>query len=222
MKRGVKLIIKELLNHVLELKVNKNIKLCKILFESVSDSDVFQMYHGGMRMEVVPDSIRGARQGKYESGIGINFTNSFETAKKYAGGSRVVHLVDIDKNIVTLEDTFIDMEEAIDFIKGLKRLKHREKIIDGIRQTKYRKDPSNIYASVLNNLFINYEAGAGKVGLDLVNFFLSKGIDGTFTDKSGNEVWFVLFNLQKIKRIQIMKGYPKTVEEWMLPNPQRS
>ena len=65
----------------------------KTLVESIG---TIQMYHGGNRWSGTPE-IRPTK-GRYEGGPGIYFTNNYETAKKYAKGSNVVQLVNIDSN----------------------------------------------------------------------------------------------------------------------------
>ena len=47
-------------------------------------SDTFQMYHGGRKWSFVPSELIAPKQGRYEGGIGIYFTNYYETARKYA------------------------------------------------------------------------------------------------------------------------------------------
>jgi len=186
------------------------------------ESSTFQMYHGGQRWSLVPSELRASKQGRYESGIGINFTNNYETARKYAGGNRVVHLVDIDRNIVDLdsEKAKIDLDEMVEFLNGLRGLKKRKEIIADLQRYSDRVKTKTIPGSVLNNLVVNHEAGAGNVGLEIVRFFLSKGIDGVFTDKNGGEVWFVLFNLSKIKGVKVIVPKEFDYKDVMLPDPR--
>lgn len=208
------------------MRKQKAMKLSQILFEVEDaaqnpDSDTFQMYHGGKKMTSIPTGLKSVKQGRYESGIGINLTNNFETAKRYAGGGRVVHIFDIDKDIVHTNDprAELNLEEVIQFLKDVKRLPKRELIISDLRRYSERRgNIEQIPADVLNNLIINHEAGAGQAGLEIVRFFLNKGIDGVFTTQGGGEVWFVLFNPSKIKNIAVVKGYPEK-DRIMLPNP---
>jgi hypothetical protein len=101
----------------------------------------------------------------------------------------------------------------------VKRLPKRDLIISDLqRYSERRGNTEQIPADVLNNLIINHEAGAGQAGLEIVRFFLDKGIDGVFTTQNGGEVWFVLFNPSKIKNIAVVKGYPER-DRLMLPIP---
>ena len=77
-----------------------------------------------------------------------------------------------------------------------------------------------IYADTLNNLIVNYEAGAGKVGIAVANYFTSKGADAHISPQSGDEFWLVVFNPKIIKKVTVVD--PKTVTSnfpFILPHP---
>ena len=195
-----------------------------ILFEEQQNlpSGTFQMYHGGTKWVETPSELRKVKQGRYESGIGINFTNRYETARNYARGNKVVHLVDIDSNIIDLESrqALIPLEQMVSFLESLKGLKKRKEIIQDLNRYAERLKTDQIPGIVLNNLVVNHEAGAGNIGLEIVKFFLANGIDGVFTPQHGGEVWFVLFNLSKIKSVKILNPKDITPEMYLLPDPR--
>lgn len=83
------------------------------------------MYYGGKRWYRIPTEFLGSAKGRYEAGPGIYFTNSYETARRYAKGSRVVHLVDIDKNFKDIDKVDIRLIEMVDFIKNCRGMKHK-------------------------------------------------------------------------------------------------
>ena len=193
------------------------IRLSDLIYENTEQNNTFKMYHGGTRWNLTPTELQPAKPKRYESGIGINFTNNFETARSYAKGNKVVHLVDIDKNVIDISKVNLDLKNLLIFLKDLKGLKKKKEIISDVIRYAEKRNLQEVPASVLNNLVINYEAGSGNIGLEIVNFFIKNGIDGTFSSQSGDEVWFVLFNLSKIKNVQIVN--PKDKIEYMLPNP---
>src|ERR1039458_2323947 len=84
-----------LYNHIQILRLNIMIKLKNLLLEN-SETNTFQMYHGGKRWSRIPSELYSHKQGRYECGVGIYLTNDYNTARKYAKGSRVVHLVEVD------------------------------------------------------------------------------------------------------------------------------
>lgn len=189
--------------------------------ENNSDTNnTFQMYHGGKRWSRIPSEILGSSQGRYEGGVGIYFTNSYDTARKYAKGSKVVHLVDIDKNFKDIKDVELPLSEVLSFIKNLSGMRHRTEIAQDLQSNASRKNQGYVSANVLNNLIVNHEAGAGKVGVALTNFLVSKGVDASLEYHSGDEFWLVVFNPNIIKKVTVVN--PRTINSnsaFMLPIP---
>ena len=77
-----------------------------------------------------------------------------------------------------------------------------------------------ISADILNNLIVNYESGAGSVGIKISNYLVSKGVDAKFELQSGDEFWLIVFNPKILKKVVIVD--PKTVNSdfaFTLPNP---
>ena len=192
-------------------------KSCKLKTEN-TETNTFQMYHGGKRWSGLPSEILPSEKGRYEGGVGIYFTNKYETAVKYGRGSRVVHIVDIDKNYKDLEDVDISLDNLVNFVKNVYGLRKKKEIIEDMVNYSKRTNKTNIPAEVLNNLIVNYEAGAGKVGVEITKYFVSNGIDASLQHQSGGEEWLVVFNPKIIKKVSVVD--PKMVKndfEWMLP-----
>ena len=192
-------------------------RLKDILLE-ITESDTFQMYHGGQRWTRIPTEIVGSKKGRYECGVGINLTNSYNTARRYAGGSRVVHLVTIDKKFKRLENVDVPLEELVDFVKNISGMRHKIDIIKDLTGYSTRTNRRSISSDILNNLVINYEAGAGQVGLSISNFFVSKGADAHVEQQGGGEFWLVIFNPKIIKSVSVID--PKKIDgdfSFMLP-----
>lgn len=178
------------------------------------------MYHGGKRWSRIPVEFIGSVKGRYEAGPGIYFTNDYNTARKYAKGSRVVHLVEIDKNYKDIETVDIPLSDMIQFVKSVSGMKHKKEIIQSLQKIAERMQRDTVSADILNNLIVNYEAGAGNVGIAVANYFVGRGIDAHLTNQSGNEVWLVVFNPRIIKKMSVID--PKTVNSdfpFSLPKP---
>ena len=191
------------------------------LAESLN-GDTFQMYHGGKRWSRIPTEILGSAQGRYEAGVGIYFTNDYNTARKYGKGSRVVHLVDIDKNYKDIKTLDIPLDDMIQFIKTVPGMKRKAEIIDALKRNSERMKRDVISAETLNNLIVNFEAGAGKAGIAVANYFVSKGADALLEPQSGAEYWLVVFNPKIIKKVTVVDA--KTVNSdfsFMLPSPPK-
>lgn len=188
------------------------IKLRK-LFEDVV-SGTFQMYHGGNRWETSPE-IRPSKGGRYEGGVGIYFTNNYETARKYAKGGKVVQLVNIKSNFRRLKDVHVELTEMIDFLKNLRGMKRRNEVMSDLKRFSDRTGKTKFSLEILNNLIVNHEAGAGDVGVEIARWFVQNGADASVQDQSGDEQWLIVFNPKII--VNYSPVNPSGNITWMLP-----
>jgi hypothetical protein len=181
-------------------------KLTDIVKE-ITDTDTFQMYHGGKRWSRIPTELISSKKGRYEAGVGIYFTNRYETARSYAGGSRVVHLASIDKKFKRLDEVNIPLKEIVNFLKNLGGLRKRQEIINDLERNATRMKRDTISADILNNLIVNHEAGSGNVGVKISNFFVSNGADASIEGGVGlqdGEFWLLVFNPAIIKSVSVV------------------
>lgn len=182
----------------------------KTLVESIG---TIQMYHGGNRWSSTPE-IRPTK-GRYEGGPGIYFTNNYETTKKYAKGSNVVQLVNIDSNFKDLSNVRVNINDIFSFIDSTSGMKKKKEIKADLQRNSERTGKSDIPLTVLNNLIVNWEAGSGDVGREVANFFVKNGADALVDEQSGGEQWLIIFNPKIIKNYEVVKNVP--VENYMLP-----
>lgn len=189
-----------------------------IKLKEIIDGDTFQMYHGGKRWERIPRDISEPIKGRYEGGPGIYFTNSYMTARKYAKGSRVVHLVDIDKNFRDIGGVYLNLQEVITFLTNLSGLKNRKQIISDLIDNAKKTDNTKVAADVLNNLIVNWEAGSGNVGRQIIQFFIDHGIDAAVSTHSNEENWLVVYNPQIIKKVSVIDPSKLNSDSYMLPS----
>ena len=195
------------------------IKLKSIIENIISPENTFQMYHGGTKWYNLPE-IRPAKKDRYEGGIGIYFTTNYLTARNYAKGGKVIHLTDIDRNFKDIEEVDIELNDMMNFLRLLRGLKNRSKIERDIIDYSNRVHRDMIPAEVLNNLIVNHEAGSGRVGLEIVKYFISKGIDASVDHQSGED-WLVVFNPKVIKRDTIVDSSKLNVDKYNLPKISR-
>lgn len=186
------------------------------LFEEVA-SGTFQMYHGGSKWSTAPE-IRPSKGGRYEGGVGIYFTNNYETAKKYSKGGKVIQIVNIRSNFRKLSDVKVPVSEIITFVDELYGLRRKKEIVSDLNRFAERTGRSEISLEILNNLIVNHEAGAGDVGTEIAKWFVSKGADASIQDQSGDEQWLIVFNPKIISSYEVVN--PKSDFEWMLPQIQ--
>lgn len=188
----------------------------KRMFES--DETTLKMYHGGSRWSYLPDEIQPGKKNRYEAGVGIYFTNSYKTARKYAKGNKVVHLVEIDKQFKDIEDVTIPVGKITEFVKNVPQLSSKSDIINDINAYSTRVGKTEVPLSILNNLVVNYQAARGKSGVYIAKFFTECGADGHIQKQSGDEIWLVVFNPKILKSVKVVN--PKEINsasQFMLP-----
>lgn len=188
----------------------------KKLYEEITGT-TFQMYHGGSRWSTSPE-IRPSKGGRYEGGVGIYFTNNYETARKYAKGGKVVQLVSIRKDFKNLKDVMVPVDELIEFINNLSGVRKRKDIISDLKRIAERSKRVDLSLDILNNLIVNWEAGAGSVGAEVAKYFVSKGADASVQHQSGDEFWLVVFNPKIITRYEVLNPKNVNVDDYILPS----
>jgi len=189
----------------------------KALYEEIK-SGTFQMYHGGSRWSTSPE-IRPSKVGRYEGGPGIYLTNNYETARKYAKGGNVVQLVDIRSAFTDLNSVRVTLSELISFVNNIQGMKKKKEIISDLNRVSARTQKLDIPLEVLNNLIVNWEAGSGSVGVQVAEYFVSKGVDATIQDQSGDEFWLVVFNPKIIINYEVVDPKKLSVDNYILPRP---
>ena len=189
-----------------------------ITLNEAESSGTFTMYHGGKRWLMTPDSLQPGVKGRYEGGVGIYFTNSYNTARKYAKGNKVVHLVEIYKQFKDIDNVRVAVEKITDFVKNVPQLSSKKEIITDIASYSTRVGKSEIPLSILNNLVVNYQAARGKSGVYIAKFFSENGADGHVQKQNGDEIWLVVFNPKILKSVKVVN--PKEINsdsQFMLP-----
>lgn len=166
---------------------------------TVTDSiDSIYMYHGGTTWYSIPNELSVGKANRYEHGVGIYTTNFYNTAIKYATGSKVVQKVEIAKNFKDICDVNLHIDDIRKFIINLKP-KNYKLILSDLERYINRINKSIISLDVLNNLIVNHNAGTGQKGSSIVKFYIVHGVDAKYIHQSGNEFWILIFNPKIIK-----------------------
>lgn len=159
--------------------------------------DTITLFHGSQRWQG-PPALQPAGKGKSDYGSGLNLTTSLDTARKYAkGGGKVLAFV-LPADLTFANNTKIPLDESLEFLDTLPRLKHRKDIKDDLR-TGAARVGGNPFAYQLENLLINYDALKGEKGPALARFLVSQGVDASIVSHSAED-YLILFNLDKIIR----------------------
>ena len=187
------------------------------LFEAIEPPQgTLWMWHGSRRWDGRPE-IRPPRSGRYEAGPGIYLTNRYSTALKYAKGGGSTMLVAVDRQMQLASSVQIPLNDAVEFVKTAPRMGHKADIISDLKSHAERMKRDTVAASVLINLTVNYEAGAGNAGLALARFLREQGVDASQEDQSGNEQWLVVINPSIIRSVKPVAARDVTLDMRDLP-----
>ena len=163
-----------------------------------------RFWHGGQRWTGTPE-LRPSRAKSYECGPGIYLTTRLATARKYAKGAGQTVLMELSPDITLLEDTSLSLDELLEGLAQLPRVRGRKDIEQRLRENAQRHPDGQLPAIYLLNLCVNNDALGGDTGPALARWFTSKGIDASLNSKS-NEDWLVVFNPAKIQKASVLKG----------------
>jgi hypothetical protein len=175
------------------------------------------MWHGSKRWDGNPE-VQAPRKGHYEAGPGIYFTTHYMTARKYAKGGGAVMLAEIDRNVRLADTILIPLETVIRFVQGCPRMLHKREIIADLKNNAARHHADSVYAEILINLVVNWEAGAGSVGVAVAKFLREQGVDAVLDhSRSNGENWLVVINPNVVKAIQRVSPKDVSPEMYNLP-----
>ena len=166
--------------------------------------DTLRFWHGGQRWTGSPE-LRPSRSKSYECGPGIYLTTRLATARKYAKGAGQTVLMELSPDVTLLEDTTLTLDELLEGLAQLPRVRGRKDIEARLRENAARHPDGQLPAIYLLNLCVNNEALGGDTGPALARWMTGKGIDASLNSKS-NEDWLVVFNPAKIQKATVLKG----------------
>jgi hypothetical protein len=176
------------------------------ILEGMTASDpTLKFWHGAKRWEGRAE-LRPSRPKSYECGPGLYLTNHVNTARSYAKGAGQTVLLELAPSVVLLEDATLTLEEMLEGLASLPRVRGRKEIVDGLKKAALRHPSGDLPACYLLNWCVNNDALGGDSGPALARFFVSKGIDASVYSRPGTEDWVVLFNMDKVVRATVMKS----------------
>lgn len=170
----------------------------EILKESILKTleipNTMNFWHGGNLDSY--DDIIAQKNGRYEFGPGLYITTHFETAQKYARGSRKMYLVTVE-NGVDIAKAVLSEDAVKGFIKSYVIGSKKKEIWK--RLQKYKVGDS-YKAYVFNNMILNEKAIKSTNTSQLRQFYIDNGIDYelVFNPFGWGETMMVLYNMKKI------------------------
>lgn len=163
-----------------------------------------KFWHGGDLSSANMDNSHefSQKKGRYEFGPGLYLTSHYDTAKKYAKGSRKLYIVTVEPGN-DLRQTFIDRSVIDDFINVFAKPKLKEELGDLLDQ-RMDKGSGKVRASVFGNIILNLDAlPPSKTGA-LRQFYIDNGIDYELVSSAfgWGEKMLVLYNMKKITNVK--------------------
>jgi hypothetical protein len=155
-------------------------------------------WHGGNLNDY--DQPMKHKKGRHEYGPGLYATTHYDTAKKYAKGSRKLYLLEIEKGNELTKST-LPFEVAEKFINSNVTKSKRNEVLE--RLSKYNKN-NQVPANIFSNIILNSDAlKSSKMNL-LREFLVNNGIDYEMVNSpfGWNEIMIVLYNISKISNVK--------------------
>ena len=180
----------------------------KILKEA-EIKNTMNFYHGG-NLDIYDDSI-AQKNGRYEWGAGLYLTNYYDTAKKYAKGSRKLYIVQVAAGN-EINDCFLNYNNVQVFIKNYV-IGNRQKEVISYMQKHIKDD--KLDASIFNNIILNSKSIKATNTKNLRNFLVTNNIDYELVNNPfgfGKETMMVLYNMKKIINYKIVNPKEEIID----------
>jgi hypothetical protein len=175
------------------------------------------LWHGG-RLDSSYDETINHKKGRWEYGSGLYCVTHYQTARKYAKGSRRLYMITIAKGNDAGE-TLIPVKEVLEFIKRYTIASKRKEVIEAINR---RTKGDSILAETFNTIMVNYDAIKSSNTNTLRVFLVNNGVDYLTVDNpfGWHERMIVLFNMKKIVSKRVITPKDK-IEVFNLPTEWR-
>ena len=186
-------------------------KLVESKYKIQADSTL-TLWHGG-NLEFSQENI-SHKGGRWEHGPGLYLTTHYDTARKYAKGSRKLYRVVIKKG-ANITDVDLPMAAVRDFIDTYFIKTRKKDVISRIE--KHVKD-DKVNADTFLNITFNEQAIKNTDTDKLRSFLVQQGVDYSIVDNAfgWHERMVVLFNMKNIISKQIVTPKEK-IETFDLP-----
>jgi len=171
-----------------------------------SNSRIVKFYHGGTAWKFNKPIVMPTKKGRWECGPGIYMSTSYNRAKDYAGGNKIVQLIEIDANKITLpNEVKVELNDVMNLISSI-RIKNRQQLTQDLKN-RFKKGHDR--ADTVINLLVNNEALSGDGGPIVAKWLSDHGITADF-NRFYSEEWLIVFDPSII--IKATKVDPKSVK----------
>lgn len=138
---------------------------------------IVKFYHGGAAWGYGKPMVMPAKKGRYEGGPGIYMTTSYNRAKSYAGGSKIVQLIEVDANKIVLPNKVqVELSDVMELLSSI-RIKNRKQLIQDLENS-FKKGHNT--ADIVINLLVNNESLSGDAGPIVAKWLSNHGVTADF------------------------------------------
>ena len=172
------------------------------------------LWHGG-NLDEAFDETMAHKKGRWEYGPGLYLTTHYDTAKKYAKGSRKLYRITIAQGRDAW-DVNLEWESVVGFIKE-HCIRSKQKDVTA-RLERLKKDTNGVKAAWFVASLANNEAIASSKSGIMRKFLVDSGVDYEIVDNAfgWGERMIVLYNMKKIIKKEVVRGSDK-IDEFDLP-----
>lgn len=182
------------------------------LIEPSNEKNTMTFWHGG-NLDVINDDMV-FKSGRYEFGTGLYLTTHYNTAKKYAKGSRKFYQVVVEKGN-DANDIKLSLDIVYEFLAKYAIKSKISELKSAMNKWELKGD---IPAFIFINLMLNYDAVRSSNRDEIRKFLVANNVDYLLVSNAFGygETMMVLFNNKKI--ISKTQVKPKDeIKEFDLP-----
>jgi len=187
--------------------------LKEVIIAPSTTPGTISLWHGG-RLDNAYDETISHKKGRWEFGPGLYLTSHYQTAQKYAKGSRRLYLITIAKGN-DAKDTSIPIDKALIWCKDYVIRSKQAEVLGRLNKW---VEHGEVKAYIFINVIINNDAIKNTDTAALRTFLVRQGIDYcTINNAFGwHEKMITLFNMAKIAEKKVVKPKDK-IEVFDLP-----
>ena len=164
----------------------------------IESAQTMTVWHGGNLsgdLGLIPQ-----KNGRFEYGCGLYGTTHYDTAKKYAKGSRKLYRLTIQSGN-DARTHYISLDNITGWVN---KFVIKTKRTDVLNRILHRVKDGMVLADTINNIILNEKAITASNANKLSKFFVENGIDYLLVPNAfgWGEMMVVVFNLKKVLKIQ--------------------
>ena len=185
----------------------------EVIISPSTTPGTISLWHGGRLDNAYYETI-SHKKGRWEFGPGLYLTSHYQTAQKYAKGSRRLYLITIAKGN-DARNTNIPIDNVINWCKDYVIRSKQAEVLGRLNKW---GEHGEVKAYIFINIITNNDAIKSTDTGNMRTFLVRQGIDYFTTDNAfgWHEKMITLFNMSKIAEKKVVNSKDK-IEVFDLP-----